>query len=342
MFTRRQFLITAGAVMASATGCTKLMRPAPVGPSPSQPPPTGTPPVSGEPRPFRIALLSDTHAQDAGHISAVAVNGKISRAVADLKPLRPDLWLCNGDVSDHGLPGEFAAFRKIMLGVARTDQVLVTPGNHEYYDNDATDDVARTRFLEAFNLQTPYTSRVAGGVHLVLLADEQWKTAPRNRDWAWITPDQLRWFEQVLADHRNLPTAVFLHQPLQNTVMWSHGDNEFGGCGQFAELRAILKQNPQVKLWFSGHSHLRIEMDGQTVLQNGVTYACLGSTFYQYVASDDPADRDGWPEPGQYKIDLSASQSRVMEVWPDRIAVRTRDHAHKTWQDDQEIVIPLT
>jgi hypothetical protein len=334
MFTRRQFLIGAGAVLATVTGCSRLKMPSPVGPSPADPPP-----AAGGPRPFRIALLSDTHAQDAGAIAAVPVNGKISRAVADLTAFSPDLWLCNGDVSDHGLPGEYAAFRKILLGAAQPDQLLVTTGNHEFYDKDATDDVALRRFREMFGLPAAYTSHVAGGVHLVLLADEQWKTAPRNRDWAWITPEQLRWFEQVLAEHRTKPTAVFLHQPLQETVAWSFDGNDFAGCGQAEELRAILRQNAQVKLWFSGHTHLRIEADGQTVLKEGVTYACLGSTFYQFRPSPDVDDEGGWPGPGGYKRDLSASQSRVMEVWPDRLLVRTRDHAHQTWMDDQEIVV---
>ncbi|HLN60710.1 MAG TPA: metallophosphoesterase [Symbiobacteriaceae bacterium] len=329
MLTRRQMLIAAGTVLLSASGCSKLKLPVT---------PAEVPAAEQGPRPYRVALLSDPHTEAKTSLTFGATGGKLSQAVADLNPLIIDQWLCCGDVANHGLPEEWEAYKSVLAKVSKPDQWLVTTGNHEFY-NEASDQEVLQGFRKAFSLQRPYSNKVAGGVHFVMLADEQYKTAPGAREWAWVTPEQLRWFEQVLQEHRDKFTVVCLHQPLQETVLWSHGGNDFAGCGQVKQLRAILQKNPQVRLWLSGHTHLALQWEGQVVRQGGVTFACLGSTYYQFVASDAPEDQGGWPAAGGYKKDLSASQSRVMEVWPDRVVVRARDHVKQVWLDKLQFEI---
>jgi 3',5'-cyclic AMP phosphodiesterase CpdA len=319
MFTRRQFLLGAAAVVAAATGGAKS--------APLAAKRAVIPQLVG-PQPIRIAMLSDCHTQAATEAAAGAINGKLAKAVADLQQLQPAIWLCNGDVSDHGLALEFAAYKQILLGVAKPQQLVVTTGNHELFDHDATDPVALARFQAAFGLPQAYSSRVVGQIHLVMLADEQHKSAPKNRDWAWLSPEQLRWFEKVLAEHKDQFTVVCLHQPLQDTVLWSEEGNNFGGCGQSADIQAILQRNPQVKLWFSGHTHQRAEAKGQMVTKGGVTYVGLGSTFYLF-------------NPGTYQKDLGASQSRMLELWPDYVLLRTRDHTTQAWLEPLELRMAL-
>jgi 3',5'-cyclic AMP phosphodiesterase CpdA len=322
MLSRRHFLIGAATVLAaSATGC-RLRVPTPAL-EPAKSPQAAEP---GGERPFRIALLSDTHCQELSPLVSAPGNAKLMRAVADFKSFKPDLWLCNGDVSDDGLPGQHEAFKRILSAVAKPDQIMVTTGNHEFYDKGTPDDVALTRFREAFGLKRAYNNRVVSGIHMVMLADEQWKTAPKNPDWAWLTPEQLNWFEQVLQEQRDKFTVVCLHQPLQETVLGSQGNNNFGGCGQVAELRAILKKNPQVKLWFSGHTHQLIELQGQSLKQGEVTFAALGSTFYLFDSSGSTKNFD-------------ASESRMLEVWPDRVVLRSRNHANQAWFDGQDLTL---
>jgi 3',5'-cyclic AMP phosphodiesterase CpdA len=328
---RRQFLITAGTVLLAATGCARLKLP--VGASPVVPAPD-----AGD-RPFRVALLSDPHTQEAGSLSAVAVNGKLARAVADYKALKPDIWLCNGDIADTGTAAQHDAFKKVLSTVTRPEQMLVTTGNHEFYDKEASDGEELRRFTDAFGLQKPYSHRVAGGIHFVMLADEMYKQAPKNGDWAWLTPEQLRWFEQVLAENRDKFTVVCLHQPLQDTIVWSFGNNNFAGCGQISEIRAIVKKNPQVKLWLSGHTHMGAEIPGNIATKDGVAYVGLGSTFYQFTPSEAPEDQGGWPGGSGFRKDLSASESRFLEVWPDRVVVKARDHARQAWIDSQALTI---
>lgn len=322
MINRRRFLAAASTMLtAMVTGCAGSFSLQPGPRDPAEP---------GRPRPFRVALLSDVHAQS----SDGQVNGKLRKAVADLKPLAPDLWVANGDIADHGLPAEFEAFKQIMAGAVSPDRLVVTTGNHEFYDMETTDDVSLSRFREAFGVQTPYSSRVVNGVHFVMLADEQWKTAPYKKDWCWITPEQLRWFEQVLAAHRDKFTCVFMHQPLNETVASSYGENAFGGTNAAAELYALLKQNPQVRLWFSGHTHRALNVENQVVSKEHTTFVALGSTIYLL----SPPDQAG----ARFKRDTGASQSRVMDIYPDKVVIHARDHTGGEWMEELKVIVART
>lgn len=324
MPTRRRFLTLAGSALvataAASLGWQRLLRPMAS---------TSAPPAEdGAPSPLVVALLSDPHTQGPNNPSYTAVNGKLEEAVADLLSAKPHVWLCNGDVTDRGYAEEYDQFKQIVGKHAKPGRLLVTTGNHTFYDQKASDAEALRRFCEAFGQNTPYSSHLLEGVHFVMLADEQWNSAPYNREWAWLSPEQLHWFEQVLAEHRDAFTVVCLHQPVQETVLWSHGGNDFGGTGQAEELRAILAQNPQVRLWLSGHTHQRLDQNGQRVQQGQTTFVSLGSTFYFF---------DG---PNGLNKDFGASQSRVMEIWPDKVVIKARDHVAKAWMDDLEFSLP--
>ncbi|MGE5674661.1 MAG: metallophosphoesterase family protein, partial [Mycobacterium leprae] len=276
---RRRFLQVAGTVLATAAaGCAHIsLNPkGKNGSSAALPGGGGAPPTTPEAgQPYRVALLSDVHLQPANSSEAGTINGKLRSAMADLDAVKPDLWLVTGDISDHGQSVELEAFRDIAAKHARPGQLLVTTGNHEFYDMKTTDDISLARFKEAFGLTQPYNSAVFGGIHYVMLADEQWKTAPTNKDWCWITDTQLQWFERVLSENRDKFTVVCSHQPLNETVSGSQGEKAFGGINKAKELYALLEKNPQVKLWFSGHTHRRLEAADQTVKKGQTTFMGL-------------------------------------------------------------------
>ncbi|HLO02820.1 MAG TPA: metallophosphoesterase [Symbiobacteriaceae bacterium] len=317
---RRRDFLTATAVAATAilTGCTKGL--------PTPPPPPEE--ESGE-RPVRVLLLSDPHTQD-GRYSLTA--GKLRDALNDYKALKPDLLVVNGDVTDRGLVGEYETFFDCVKSVLGAKlPVTITTGNHEFYDKDATDETEIARFLKASGRQTPYSALKVAGVHFVLLATEMWKTAPKNPDWAWLSQAQLEWFAQTLAANKDLFTIVLLHQPLQETLLWSHGGNNFAGSGQVAELKAILAKHPQVKLWLSGHTHQRIEAEAAKVQIGQTRFLGLGSTAYQIYLSEGGQARER---------DWEASQSRLLEIWPDRVEIKSRDHQAKRWLDQVALTLP--
>jgi 3',5'-cyclic AMP phosphodiesterase CpdA len=327
MMNRRRFLIAAAQVLAAMTaGCSRMLplsgRGQKVTPLPASSEPLAAAPTPE--RPFRVALLSDVHLQD----SPTVVSEKLAKAAKDLQEAGADLWAVCGDIADHGMAEEHEEFKRVMGPFVSRDRLLVTTGNHEFYDMKTTDDVSVKRFTDAFGQPKPYSNAVYEGVHFVMLADEQWKTAPDHKDWCWITDEQLAWFKQVLAEHKDKFTAVFMHQPLNDTVAGSTGANAFGSSNKGADLHAVLQENPQVRLWFSGHTHRRLEAESQVVKQGNVTFVALGSTIYQLNVA------------GKRGRDNDASQSRLMEVYPDKVVIRSRDHTEGRWMDELELTVP--
>lgn len=139
--------------------------------------------------------------------------------------------------------------------------------------------------------------------------------------------------QEAAADEGPRPFRVaLLSDP--HTVVSAGGNGKFGQA--LAELKAIMKQHPQIKLWLSGHTHMGAAIAGNVARKDGITYVGLGSTCYQFVpATGKDAVYSGFAK------DLSACESRMLEVWPDRMVIRARNHAQKAWLDDQELTITL-
>lgn len=339
MLTRRQFLAAGGTMLgAAALGGGLLWRQraaAHATPPAAAPGAAATPAVgAAPPQPTIVALLSDTHVRGKDDPFYKQFLGKLNAAIDDLRPEQPGHWLVNGDLTEQGMAAEYAGFHAAMDRVARSGNLMVTTGNHEFYDgalNDksVTDAEELRRFRSAFGLGQNYNNYVVGGVHFVLLADEQWMGAPAHKDWAWLTPAQLTWFEQVLNAHRDLPTAVFMHQPLNETVVASQGANAFGGSGQAKELRALLARHRQIRLWFSGHTHQRLEAPGQHVAQGHTHFIALGSTAFLNAQTS-----------GGFHRSYDMSQSRLLYIYPDQLVVKGRDHQTKQWLNDLDVSVP--
>lgn len=335
MMNRRRFLVTATtAFLTMASGCARVVNKvrsaAEEATAPAYvpiPAPAGAGGKADGPRPLRVAILSDVHLQpDDG----AANNSKLVKAVADLRQLQPDLWITNGDIADHGAAAEHEAFKRIMKKAGKPEQLLMTTGNHEFYDMDTTDDVSVKRFTDAYGQPKPYSNRVVGDVHFVMIADEQWKTAPEHKDWCWITPAQLKWLDQVLTEHKEKFTIVFMHQPLNETVYGSNGANAFGGSNAAKELRALVSKHKQIKLWFSGHTHRPVQMDQQVMKQGQTTFLGLGSIAYLVQPKSG----------GGIGRDTDAAQTRYLEIFPDKVVVRACDHAARRWMDELDLTIP--
>lgn len=105
------------------------------------------------------------------------------------------------------------------------------------------------------------------------------------------------------------------------------------GVGQADQLRRILSRNPQVRLWFSGHTHRPLTSEGQSLKQGNTWFFGLGSTFYTLVPSAGGAGPRGCAQ------DYEANMSRLVDVYSDRVVVRVRDHREGQWLSDLEVNI---
>ncbi len=107
------------------------------------------------------------------------------------------------------------------------------------------------KFREVFDLPEYFYSKHVGGYLLIFLSSDHVDFL------SGISERQLAWFRSELEANRKTPTITFFHGPLKDTLKnyrrWINTPNFI--AQPYEEVHDILKQNPQVFLWVSGHTH---------------------------------------------------------------------------------------
>jgi 3',5'-cyclic-AMP phosphodiesterase len=294
---------------------------------------------------IHIAVLSDLHIQDPRRSKEAAhYNGKAKQAIEDVLSLNPDQIVIVGDIVHHGFQTEYQEANRLFQAIRNKGiPVYVSMGNHEYYDTKKSMEQARMLFLQEFGLKQPYQSIVKDNVHLVLLSTEGLEGTGHSRDWARISKKQLDWFANVLQQHPEKTTLVFLHQPLNDTVEQSQYQDWISRTAQTDKLLAIASRHPQIKCWFSGHTHAPLKTPNQIVYRHGIWFVGGASTFYTDDIQPANGTRSG-PTLGhgfKKKLDFKASQSRFVSVYQDRILIQARDHQKRQWIKEIEHTISI-
>jgi 3',5'-cyclic AMP phosphodiesterase CpdA len=302
-------------------------------------------PVMARDKGIHIAVLSDLHIQDPQRSKeAVHYNGKAKQAIEDVLSLYPDRIVIVGDIVHHGFQSEYQEANRLFQSIRNKGIPLyVSMGNHEYYDTKKSNEQARMLFLQEFGLIQPYQSIVKDDVHLVLLSTEGLEGSGHSRDWARIGNEQLDWFASVLQQHQEKTTLVFLHQPLNDTVEQSQYQDWIARTAQTDKLLAIASRHPQIKCWFSGHTHAPLQNRNQIVYRHGIWFVGGASTFYTNDIQPATEAQTG-PTLGQRfkkKLDFQASQSRFVSVYQDKILIQARDHQKRQWIKELEHTIPI-
>jgi 3',5'-cyclic-AMP phosphodiesterase len=297
-------------------------------------------------RGYHIAILTDLHIQDARRsISAAHWNEKAVAAIDDMISLDPDIFFVVGDVVNHGYPIEYTFAKQIINRIhTKKIPVFLTMGNHEFYNVRSTSASAIKLFLQTFHQTTPYQSIVSGGIHHVMLSPEYLAGAGRSHDWARLSSQQLEWFDHVLTQHQDKLTFVYLHQPLNDTVEQSQYVDWIARTAQTDQLLAISKNHPQIKCWFSGHTHAPLQHPNQIVYRHGIWFIGGASTFYTNDIRPKNGRKTGPFLGKKYlgNINTEANQNRFVSVYHDRIVIRARDHNLRQWMTELEHVVPIS
>jgi Icc protein len=259
---------------------------------------------------MRFQVFSDVHVMASNDPWQKTASQKFIAALEDIRPFQPDFLVINGDLT-NGKAGDYQLLKEILQKYAPWP-MYPTMGNHEYYEvftnKNVTDLELRWRFDNAFQLDKPYYDRYIKGYHFIFLAPEEFKAHYKQiADGAYISKEQLAWFHDTLAKDQGL-TFVFLHQPLDHTVTQS----DPGSVQQSEEIRKILREHQGPVIWFSGHTHASMLHSDQIRKLENVLYVGGSSTF----TVDNSLDK---------------SESRMVEVYNDRIVMWVRDHIAKKW-----------
>ncbi|MFF5258880.1 metallophosphoesterase [Actinomadura viridis] len=199
-----------------------------------------------------IAQLSDTHiaaglggtvADDSGPVRALraAVAGLLSL------PARPDAVVITGDLTENGLPAEYARLHALLSPLPMP--VYPMPGNHDLRDN------LRAAFgdhpvvgASGVRPQAPLQYAVdVAGVRLVCC-----DTTVDGAPYGAMDADRLAWLDAALAAAPDTPTVVATHHPPYPLGIRFIDDMRFLDPAGFEE---IIGRHPQVVRVISGHVH---------------------------------------------------------------------------------------
>lgn len=194
-----------------------------------------------------IAHLSDSHLRPDGQLyeGVVDSNAMFAAAVMQVNALhpQPDLVILSGDLTENGTAAEYGVARQILAGLQAP--LLLLAGNHDQREP-----------MRAAFADNPYMA-AAGPLHgvvtdlgpvRVIALDV---TVPGYHH-GEVTSAALTWLEATLAEDRDRPTLIVMHQPPFSTgIAFMDQYRCFGDEG----LKTLLARYPAVERVACGHVH---------------------------------------------------------------------------------------
>ncbi|MDY5213870.1 MAG: metallophosphoesterase [Megasphaera elsdenii] len=141
-----------------------------------------------------------------------------------------------------------------------------------------------------------------------------------------LSHQQLAWLDQTLAAHRQQPTIIFCHAPLEQTAVSRRPGISLpsprNSVQPAADIRTILARHHQVRLWVSGHTH---------TMPSDATFMDDANYYEGRVLNVYNSD---WDEDTIY--------TNSLYLYEDHILVQTYDHSQGTWIPafDRTVVLP--
>lgn len=169
------------------------------------------------------------------------------------------------------------------------------------------------RFRDTFGLASEYYSKTVGDYALIFLSTD----SPDHL--AEISATQMAWFRRELERHRQRPTIVFFHAPLEGTLdNYNRNVNTPNFVAQpEATIRALLTEHQQVFMWVSGHTHTPPTRS---------SYASPINLYDGRVMDIHCTDMQ----------ERSVVWTNSLFLYPDRVVVKTFDHAAGAWMPKLE------
>jgi 3',5'-cyclic AMP phosphodiesterase CpdA len=285
----------------------------------------------------RIVVLSDPHygldtsSGSASHAEVLQAARK-RQAVEDINGWKDvDLVAVLGDiVARNGSPEEYAQAKLFVDAISKPKAVVA--GNHEYKYADQPGQDGKLhgcppelqrekleRFKRTFGVPELHYTKKLGNYLLVFLSTD----AVGGKFTTEISEKTLSWLEDTLSKYRKTPTLIFFHAPLKGTL--EGYSPKINGDMRVAQpenkLSELLKANPQVLLWVSGHTHTPPSNPSfnspVNVYQGRVTN----------IHNSDLKRKTIW--------------TNSIFLYPGRIVVKTWDHTAGTWLEGSERVIAV-
>lgn len=287
---------------------------------------------------YRIVVLGDPHlpSRMREHPSVAArqrIMDAKNAAIDDVNAW-DDVGQINvvGDIVAQFADDEEYAYCKTYFDRCKKPVYFIT-GNHDYiYNNSFSSDMhfvsanaiirqqKLERFKETWGLPEVFYMQKHGKYLLVYLSvdslDSSYLAAMSKR--------QLDWLRETLHANKAIPTIIFFHGPLNGTL--SSATNKDANTPKFIaqpeeEIRNIIRNNNQILLWVSGHTHTPA---------TDPSFASNINLYEGKVTNIHNSDMD--------RVNIWTNS---LYLYSDKIVVRTFDHGRGIWMDELERTFPV-
>lgn len=212
-----------------------------------------------------------------------------------------------------------------------TKPMSIITGNHDYVYEDNFSETGKfiyasaairqqklNQFKEIWGLNSLYYSHQVGRYQLIYLSPDSLTSHYLTE----LSEEQLDWLNHQLVQYTKKPTIIFFHAPLNNTLLsYNRTVNTPNFITQPEKaIDKIIKNNLQVVLWVSGHTHTPATNE---------SYALTATNTYDgHVVNIHTPD-----------MDREVIWTNSLYLYDDKIVVRTFNHHTKQWEEALERTI---
>ena len=176
------------------------------------------------------------------------------------------------------------------------------------------------RYLEFAGENKVYHDKWVNNYHFISLGSESGNTKALGTAKAYLSTEQLNWFEGKLRENhvKGKPIFVFLHQHINDSI------KRWNGSDQKGKVKKILSKYPEAIL-FTSHTHLPLEKYNITLNQ---PYTMVHTGAVQYTLLID----------NKGKITREPYNEGVyIEVRGNKVTIKGANFKEKRWIFSQEI-----
>lgn len=206
-------------------------------------------------KPFKLALLSDSHIPSSPDIVARNVNmtSNFKQVIRELCAQKHELAhvILNGDCAyNKGLPEDYANLASLLPPLVEAGLPLhVTMGNHDDREplyaaiSQVKPDSTPVDSKHISILETPHANLfLLDTLKIVNLVTGE------------LGPEQLAWLDKALTERKNKPAILVTHHYPQFEPPAQAG-RPWHGITDTDQLFELISRHPQVKAYIYGHSH---------------------------------------------------------------------------------------
>lgn len=252
--------------------------------------------------------------------------------IPDLNALGAEQILCLGDLTGGAWTGTLQGTQAVADLFSQFSAPWVSIiGNHDLQSPEYPDDQAAVAgMLAALGRDSPQFALDLEDLSVLGLSNTRWRDNTVNNNEIVIGEEQLTWCREALTERADRPVLVLCHAPVLGGGLMIMPElharvgnavvNQNNDAGQLAQ---VLWEHPNILFWFSGHTHLGQHYRDALTQRLGVIHAHVGTASRRTM-------RDGY------------RHSRVLEIVPGGIRLRTYDHGMRAFDDALEFHDPHT